>query len=314
MTPRFNVLRPRRPRRAGSSGSVRLALFALGWLALWGGSVRADVSSVTTAPASVNIAIAQPTTVALTWNMVRNNTGTVGATVSSTHGVFRAGSTTGPVLGLVNAPLSATRPISGPSTTFSIGETVSIPASIAYHALKLGVPTVVYVRSFVDCTACTAGSGALVLPLSGASGAAFSVSRLSLRFDDDTAVRVVAQGAKLRAYADITFTGGGIFKGVWDIATPPSTQGKLEYRTVQRVHRALAGGDHVRLFTPALPTDEPGIYLLRLRVTQPPLPVKTDDLPFIRYVVTSEAVAGARDFAAGAEPTAPASSDGAGGR
>jgi len=274
-----------RPHRAGAARLV--AALMVGAAASMAPSAHADVSSVSTSPAAVNIAATRATTVTMTWNMVRDNTGTVGATVASDHGVFRGGSASGPVLGVVNQSLSATKPVSGPSTVFSISETLVVPVGVAYQAVKLGVATVVYVRSFSDCTACTPGSGAVVLPLTGGGGAAFSVSRLSLRFDDDTPVRIVAQGAALGAYAQLSFTGGGVLKGEWQVAAPPSTGSKEpEYRTVAPVSRALAGGERVRIEAPALPTQNQGIYLVRLRITRPALPVPLEELPFIRYVVS----------------------------
>ncbi|HKK07218.1 MAG TPA: hypothetical protein VKA50_15365 [Gammaproteobacteria bacterium] len=278
-----------RTSRARASAARLAGVLVLGVAASMARPVRADVSSVTTTPAAVNVAATQATTVAMTWNMVRDNTGTVGPTVTSDHGVFRAGSASGPVLGVVNQTLSATKPVSGTSTVFTIPETVTVPVGVAYQAVKLGVPTIVYVRTFNDCTTCTPGSGAVVLPLTGGGGAVFSVSRLSLRFGDDTAVRVVAQGAKLRAYADLTFTGGGVLKGEWQVASPPSTLSKKpDYRTLAPVSRALAGGERVRIKAPALPTQDKGIYLVRLRIVRPALPVSVDELPFIRYVVSSE--------------------------
>ncbi len=273
--------------RLARSGAARLVAALMLGAASMAPSAQADVSSVTTTPAAVNVAVTRATAVAVTWNMVRDNTGTVGATVSSDHGVFRAGSASGPVLGVVNRSLSATKPVSGTSTVFSISESVSVPASVTYQAVKLGAATVVYVRRFSDCATCTAGSGVVVLPLTGGAGAAFSVSRLSLRFDDDAPVRIVSQGATLHAYAELTFTGGGVLKGEWQVASPPSARSKEpHYRSLAPVSRALAGGERVRIEAPALPTQDKGIYLVRLRISRPALPVSVEELPFIRYVVS----------------------------
>lgn len=257
------------------------------------GLAQAGISSVTPSPSQRNVALASSTSFTATWNVVRNNlpsTFPPGATVTSVQGKFTNIDNT-VTYGVVPATLSQTRPLVGPSTTFVFTERVRVPAEVAYRAYKSGAMAVYYNRAFSD-DGFTSSSfiGVVKLNITGSSAAGFSLSRLSLRFDDDTALRVVDKGAKLRAYADVTYTGTGLLQGAWEIAEPPTTLGKPIYQTLQLVRRMLVGSGQERIYAPPLPTGTRGFYLLRLRVTKPQLPVPVAELPFIRYVVSHQAV------------------------
>ncbi|HKK07217.1 MAG TPA: hypothetical protein VKA50_15360 [Gammaproteobacteria bacterium] len=266
---------------------VGVWLFGLGMLMSVG--AQADVTSVSASPSQRNVALGTSTAFTLTWTVVRDN-GNAGPTVTSTQGSFQ--SAAGDVVyGTVPTTLTQSQPIPPPTTasiptTFTFRESLRVPTDVIYRAYKSGATRIYYVRTFTDSV--TALPGQVVLDITGSSAAGFSLTRLSLRFDDDTALRVVGQGTKLGAYAEVSYTGTGQLQAAWEIAEPPSTQGQPVYRTLQLVRRVLAGGDRVRIPAPALPTDAPGFYLLRLRVTEPKLPVSDDELPFIRYVVARE--------------------------
>jgi len=73
---------------------------------------------------------------------------------------------------------------------------------------------------------------------------------------------------------------------VWEIADPSSTLGTPVFRPLTLVRQQLAAGGRVTLHSPALPTNRLGLYLLRLRITDPQLPYET---PMIRYFVMNEA-------------------------
>ncbi len=261
-------------------------------LAAWlvSNAAHASVSSVSVSPSPHSVPLGTPSAYTLTWTVVRDNTSNPGTTVTSSQGVFQNvdGTVT---FGTVPTVLSQTKPLPGgvvaapPPTTFTIYESLRVPVDVVYRAYKLGYRRIYYYRVFSDPPAGSSSAAVAVIDITGSSAAGFSVTRLSLRFDDDSALRVVDQGSKLGAYAEVSFTGTGQLQAAWEIAEPPSTQGQPVYRTLQLVRRALAGGERVRIPAPALPTDTPGFYLLRLRVTEPQLPVSVEELPFIRYVV-----------------------------
>ena len=253
-------------------------------------TAQASIASVSASPSPHSVPLGTPSAYTLTWTVVRDNTSNPGPTVTSSQGVFQNvdGTVT---FGTVPTVLSQTKavPTGGaaapPPTTFVFRESLRVPVDVVYRAYKLGYRRIYYYRVFNDPPAGSSFGAAAVIDITGSSAAGFSITRLSLRFDDDTALRVVDQGSKLGAYAEVSYTGTGQLQAAWEIAEPPSTQGRPVYRTVQLVRRALAGSDRVRIPAPALPTDTPGFYLLRLRVTDPQLPVSVDELPFIRYVV-----------------------------
>lgn len=271
-------------------------MWAIGILLAAGLSVRvadASLSSVTPTPSQRNVALATANAFSVTWTVVRNNapnTPPPGATVTSSQGVFT--DATGNVLGTVPTVLSQTQgvppPGAGPPppTTFFFHESVQVPQQVVYRAFKAGITFFYYTRVFTDSGGLTSTLGRMVLNITGSAAAGFNLTRLSLRFDDNTALRVAGQGEKLHAYADVSFTGTGQLQAVWEIATPPSTQGEPVYQTLGLVRQVLAGGGPVRIYAPTLPTDTTGTYLLRLRVTNPPLPISVDQLPYIRYVVS----------------------------
>ncbi len=282
----MGLVRGNRPKRRGmreAIGVSGLCLLVVGMLISI--SVPAAVQSVAPSPSQRNVALGTSTAFTLSWTVVRDNSN-FSDTVTSPQGRFT--NVDGTVTyGVVPTVLSQTKPgVFLTTTTFVFSEQVRVPAEVVYRAYKAGASRLYYFRTFDD------GFGpvtqGVTLNITGSSAAGFSLTRLSLRFDDDTALRVVDQGTKLGAYAEVSYSGTGQLQAAWEIAEPPSTQGAPVYRTLQLVRRVLAGGDRVRIPAPALPTDAPGFYLLRLRVTEPKLPVSDDELPFIRYVVARE--------------------------
>ena len=118
---------------------------------------------------------------------------------------------------------------------------------------------------------------------SGTIGAELSVSRLFLRFEDGSLVRLLPSGGRLRGVAEIDYAGSGLLTGIWEIAEPPSTQGSPLYRTLEMVTRNLAGTTRVLLTSPRLPAEAVGLHLLRFRITSQGRDVQT--LQVIQYYV-----------------------------
>lgn len=238
-------------------------------------TVLGAVTSVTTAPAVERVAVARPTSVALTWSVTTNTVGAV--TITSASGEFR--SPAGTVLGVVKQPLSRTA--AGPGSV-AIPEKFLIPADVVERARRDGHDHLLYHRSFTDGTP---AAGEIKLQIATATAAAFGITRLALGFDDGEPLRVVGRGAKLRAEAAVSHTGAGRLRGQWEIAGPNPDEIEPAWRVLVEVTQALTGADAATITSPALPTDQSGFYLVRLRVAEPEA---APDLPVVRYMVRQE--------------------------
>ena len=239
--------------------------------------MRADVNSVTTSPTSKNVSMGRYVSVPIVWT-IDEDIGPV--TVTSTSGEFRPAIGSPVLLGTVSKVLSKT--VSSPAMiTFS--ETVQVPRSVIFRARKMGFSSLVYQRTFSDGIA--PGTGGITLNITGSGGADFSINRISLRFDDDSPVRLLPRGEKLITLAEITFGGTGLIKAVWEIADPSSTPGVPVYRPLRIVRQQLTASRKVTLSSPELPTDRIGIHLVRLRITDPEVGF---DTPVLRYFVAKE--------------------------
>jgi hypothetical protein len=106
----------------------------------------------------------------------------------------------------------------------------------------------------------------------------FSVRRLELRFDNGRGdVTVPKDSTALAAYADILFNGSGQLIVQWEV----------DDRVLAVVHDYLTFGSRTIIRTPTvppLPTFEPGLHRLTLRVLQPAV---SFDIPVITYFVTA---------------------------
>lgn len=241
--------------------------------------LMAAISSVITTPTNRNVPIGRSVPISVVW--------TVGVAelpaavvVTSTSGEFRPAIGSPVLLGTVRTTLS--RPVSSPSlVTFS--ETILVPESVIYQARKIGNSSLVYQRTFTD--GIVPDTGSIRLDITGSGGAEFNINRISLRFDDDSTVRLIPQGVKSQVFADITFSGSGLIKAVWEIADPSSTSGRPVYRTLRIVRQQLNDSRKVTLPSPELPTERMGIHLVRLRITDPETLFST---PNIRYFVSNK--------------------------
>lgn len=238
------------------------------------GVVFADVTAVTVTPTTRPVSANQPTVLNIVWQVTRDPLG--GLTVSSTRGEFAFGSS---ILGVV--PTALTRTQAASNTQYVFTETVTVPPHILQRAQKLGLPGLVYVRSFTDGLGDSVGFVLLAYASPAATG--FSVHRQALYYDDRAAIKIIDPGERLRATAEITFGGTGLLQGVWEIADPATTAGEPIFRTISSVRQHLAG-ETVKLESPLLPTDSTGVYLVRFRITDPAV---TFDMPVIQYFVSA---------------------------
>jgi len=266
-------------------GYLAAVLLALSATPAW-----ANITSVVAVPSSANVAVGRSTTVTVTWRVTADSGCGLGLnTVSSTQGVLDPDGLHRPIVRPLRGTYNVTTATANVSTVLSFTETFSVPADVVDYLRRNGATSVTYLRPFTETLnnqVCDTNSGQITLYFTGSAGAGFSVDRLSLRFDDDSTVRLLARDGKLSATADVTFAGSGLLSGVWEIADPSSTLGTPVFRPLTLVRQQLAAGGRVTLHSPALPTNRLGLYLLRLRITDPQLPYET---PMIRYFVMNEA-------------------------
>ena len=249
----------------------------------------AGIVSVDAVPSRIAISATAPSTVTVVWRVVRIP-GTVvpnPGVVSSPSGQFLLN---GAVVGTVNRTLSRSLPgatIANEGATFS--ETFTVPRALAFRAVKSGAALVLR-RTFTDNTGAVAPfpaslSGDLILNPSGPGSESFTVSRLSLTFDDDSRVRVLPKGSRLRARAELNTTGSGLIIAQWEIAPATTTAGAPVFRPLSLVRQNIAGGRRVVITSPPLPTRFEGSNIVRLSITEPGT---VFDAPELQYYVTPE--------------------------
>lgn len=126
------------------------------------------------------------------------------------------------------------------------------------------------------------GNGAVVdTTLFASSSGAASLVNVNLSFDSKARYSVVDFGAPLSARAEVSIIGRGVIDGRWEIAEPGTG-----FRRLSRVRRIVGGGRRLVLESPDLPTNRPGIYIVRFVPTR-----GTDDTglpeiyPEIKYSV-----------------------------
>lgn len=230
---------------------------------------------VTIAPASTKAAIGRSSSVTIRWSATTND----GPFVQSTTGTFRIPN--GSTLGIVSRTLT-TSAVSVP-VTVTLNEQLLIPSNVIFAAFKAGVSRIEYVRDFEDGDGPFAAvQGVFLIDLTSPSAAAFGIGRLALSFEDGAIEKIAEEEQFLRAKADISHTGSGVIRGVWEAADPTSTAGTPIYRPLTQVREFLSAGGDKTLFSPRLPTSSTGLHLVRFRLTDPAL---FDTDPVIRYFV-----------------------------
>ena len=258
-------------------GAFCLLLVALGLL-LAAPPAQAQTIDVTAVPDRFRVSAVAPTNIVVTWRVVRI-VSAVG-TLSSPGAVLSVGGVSVASLG---NPLSRAVGIGATTSTFT--ESLLIPQQAVYRAVKTGAPLILS-RTFDD------GAGgappdtetATLIP-SGPGSELLSVSRLDLKFDDQTRIKVVPKGTRLRAIAELNTTGQGVIQGVWEIALSPTTRGAPVFQTLSVMRQPVSSRRRVVVFSPPLPTNFEGTNILRLRITDP---APAFENPEIQYYITPE--------------------------
>ncbi|MCK0154459.1 hypothetical protein MWU49_12145 [Alcanivorax sp. S6407] len=249
------------------------------------GMARADVLSASVNPASQGVALGRQALVSLNWQAVRDETNCLG-TVTSASVEIRAGQINGPLLRTLPRRLSrsiACNPTFG-TRTFSFADTLSIPSTVSEQALQLGSDRLVLVRTFTD--GLSGSSAAATLALRSPAAAGFSLTAIQLQLARGGAERVIEQGEAVSAHATFYYTGSGLLQGQWELASPPGSAGVPLFRPLRQVQQLLPAGGQANLQAPPLPSDIPGLYLLRFR---PRSTSPEATLPVLQYQVITSA-------------------------
>ena len=189
----------------------------------------------------------------------------------------------GNVVGSTSRRISQSVPpeVSPSSYDVTITETLVIPGSVTYKAYKQGATSILVRRVFSDGEAPALTVDSSPIQISGSNTAGLSLGRQELYFESSSVRPLINQDSTLHAITRLSYTGSGLLKGVWEIATPASTSGTPSYRILRTVRQYLPAGGDIQLRSPALSTQIPGRYLVRFRIEEP---VSFDDLSLEYFV------------------------------
>jgi hypothetical protein len=192
----------------------------------------------------------------------------VNVRASSSSGTF-----TGPTgtLSTNNTPVSAT-------ITNGFGsavETIVVPIGLIERVLQTGQNRFSYSRTF-GVSGTDIGTVNVNFVITTESAASLGIKKIDLYFEDRRPEITIEKGRKgLKAFADISYTGTGLFEGYWEV----------DGRIISRVFQQLSFGGLLKLTTPdipELPTFDPGTHRVQFVITRPTQPLQT---PTIIYFV-----------------------------
>jgi len=253
---------------------------------LFSAAAAADIIAVSATPASQNIAVDRAVLAPLRWTVTRVEGNCLSPSITSPELRVFGGNLNGPLLAAFSRTLSQTVPCSlTPVTnTFQFPETVTLPPDLARRALQAGYSSLAVARTFDNGVAST---GEAQLLMASAAATPLSITAVRLRLAEGGSVRVLPRGAEVKVVADIEHSGGGLLQAVWELAEPASTAGEPVFRPLQLVREMLTPGESQTLTSPVLPSTTQGLYLLRLRITEPAASFAP---PVLRYVVGESGV------------------------
>ncbi|MES9965120.1 MAG: hypothetical protein ABW116_16460 [Candidatus Sedimenticola sp. 20ELBAFRAG] len=250
-----------------------LLAILIGSLGLCSVDVMAAVTGVTVNSVSPSrAALGAPTTVTVRWTVT--GTGPVVAaapptTVRSTGGSFQDTEDAPTViLGSTSKSLAAT--VAGATYSVNFTDTLVIPASVTYKAYKNSLTSFVLLRRFSDgYNPGVSQSSAATFTITSSGTLGFNINRQALYFDDGSTLRNLLQDEPLSAVSELRYSGTGLIKGVWELATPATTSGEPVYRRLKSVRQFLGAGGRTKLRSPSLETGQQGLYKVRFRIEDP---------------------------------------------
>jgi len=195
------------------------------------------------------------------------------STASSAQGTVSAPD--GTVLELDPLPLMVHLSGSKAAVQGSVPETFRLSPSAVAAAQKLGVSTLLLKRTFSAGGPPFVVTATVTIALGGSGSGPLALSRVALHFDDRTLVRVLRQGESAVAIAEITYAGNGVLSGLWEVASPPSTQGEPVFVPLAASTTNLTAGGVAEVTSPALPATIAGTYYVRFRVRSPVVPFQS---------------------------------------
>lgn len=239
------------------------------------------IPTSTGTPSSRNVALDRGASVNITWRFTITGATSPATQVSS--GSYSIVSSIPTIT--VSKPLLQ----SFPSTPFPtnrtviVAEAIFIPQNILYQIYKSGSTSFIIRRTFTDDTPASSGPVDVSLTLTGSGASGFAINTVSLRFDDNSARRVVPRSSTLGVAVKMNYTGAGMCEAVWEIAEPTSTFGQPVFRPIYWIRQYQGGGGgETRITGPSLPTAQTGLHLIRLRFTAP---MTEFSPPTIKYYV-----------------------------
>jgi hypothetical protein len=256
-------------------------------------SANALASTLTAPLAPSSYQVGSNSMISFNWTL--ENFGNGGGTADSSNGTFTL--TTGTTIPPQGGPQSLATPIAAGGGFLSVSsptigiffapESITVPAAAYDAARQNNLTTIYYARRFTTTEGTTVYAFLqinLTFPATNPN-AALNISRVALRFSDNTSVKVIQPDTHIMAVADISYTGSGLFDAMWEIAEPVSTMGQPVFVPIQPVRQFLVAGGRVYLQTPVLPTQKQGLHILRLRVIQPALNFTA---PILQYSVSTQ--------------------------
>ncbi len=241
---------------------------------------------VTVSPPAVNVVPGANNTVPLRYT--GRETDIANYTSTSLQGRFETSD--GRVLGTVNRIISINIVNTVPSTTL---ESLTITAGVLSAALKLKQSRIFYRRNFLDVLGAPVPVE-VALPIVPASAGAFNLVRMTLEFNQPLAaagtrptsggrITVPRFTRGLRAFATLTYNGGGTLRGQWKV------DGQILRVVTQQLNPGLREIIIASPLTPSFPTYGTGLHKVEFEILDP---IPGFDEPIIYYFVT-EAYTGA---------------------
>ena|GEM_PF-1574626 len=229
-------------------------------------SVSSAALSVSAIPSQISIPQGQSSSTGIQYQF--RATSPVNVRASSSSGTF-----TGPTgtLSTNNTPVSAT-------ITNGFGsavETIVVPIGLIERVLQTGQNRFSYSRTF-GVSGTDIGTVNVNFVITTESAASLGIKKIDLYFEDRRPEITIEKGRKgLKAFADISYAGTGLFEGYWEV----------DGRIISRVFQQLSFGGLLKLTTPdipELPTFDPGTHRVQFVITRPTQPLQT---PTIIYFV-----------------------------
>ncbi|MFW6027201.1 MAG: hypothetical protein ACOC91_00180 [bacterium] len=278
--------------RRGAAGALAL-LGLTGILFAFAGNAAGQTvpptapPTVEAQPPNANVPVTRTATVRVTWVV----TNTTSDPILSINSPGAQGSFSGPnESGSLAFPQPLTHGPVNPGATARLSETLVLPQSFLTRVLQAGTRTVLVQRPFEIATATTTTgqpitiNGQMEIDITGSLGAELQISRIDLRFQNEAVQIIVPQHHPPEVRADITYTGTGLFRAVWEIADPRVTAagGNPIFRPLRQERIRLGVGGFTRVKGPQLTADLTGLHIVRFRVLDGPL---RGEAPVVRYFV-----------------------------